>query len=327
MLIIKLKDVFVFQKHTKFEYNLIISTIFYEKTNCLFLLLSIAKIPVCSAQQKQKTIADTDYFVTEWQGDEIKIDNISGENIIAQYRVKGQNKWNNCKVLNRKLEIKNLSPNKTYELRLLSVDGIKIIKYNYSISETKFNYSLKLVTQWGTAHWKDMSMAFALCKNLDVTASDTPNLTNCNDCSFMFHHCEKLKGNNKFNDWNVSNIRNMKSMFLVATSFNQPINHWDVSNVTNMCGMFSKAKSFNQPLNNWNVANVTDMNNMFSGAKAFNQPLDKWDVSKVTTMSCMFLGAKKFNQPLNKWNVSNVKDWDCVFGRSMDENNIPEKFK
>ena len=62
-------------------------------------------------------------------------------------------------------------------------------------------------------------------------------------------------------------------MFYYATSFNQPLNNWNVSNVTCINSMFLRAESFNQPLNNWNVSNVTYMNNMFAGANSFNQPL------------------------------------------------------
>ena len=43
-------------------------------------------------------------------------------------------------------------------------------------------------------------------------------------------------------------------MFNRATSFNQPLNNWDVSKVTSMESMFWGATSFNQPLNNWNVS-------------------------------------------------------------------------
>ena len=50
------------------------------------------------------------------------------------------------------------------------------------------------------------------------------------------------------------------------------INNWDVSKVTDMRSMFAHARSFNQPLNNWNVSNVTDMSRMFEGAESFNQP-------------------------------------------------------
>jgi len=42
-------------------------------------------------------------------------------------------------------------------------------------------------------------------------------------------------------------------MFYRAVLFNQPLNNWNVSNVRNMGSMFCAAKSFNQPLTNWNV--------------------------------------------------------------------------
>ena len=51
------------------------------------------------------------------------------------------------------------------------------------------------------------------------------------------------------------------------------IENWDVSNVTNMSSLFANAHSFNQPLNKWNVSNVTDIWGMFDGASSFNQPL------------------------------------------------------
>ena len=66
-----------------------------------------------------------------------------------------------------------------------------------------------------------------------------------------------------------------------AVSFNQPLNNWNVSNVTDMRRMFCAAESFNQPLNNWNVSNVEDMEGMFAVAQSFNQPLNNWNVSNV----------------------------------------------
>ena len=93
-------------------------------------------------------------------------------------------------------------------------------------------------------------------------------------------------------------------MFYKARSFNQSLNNWNVSNVTNMRWMFEDARSFNQPLNNWNVSNVKYMGAMFQGARSFNQPLNNWNVSNVRNMKRMFAGATSFNQPLNNWSVS-----------------------
>ena len=55
--------------------------------------------------------------------------------------------------------------------------------------------------------------------------------------------------------------------FNQAKSFNQPLNDWDVSNVTNMRAMFKNSEEFNQPLNDWDVSNVTNMSEMFMVAE------------------------------------------------------------
>ena len=43
-------------------------------------------------------------------------------------------------------------------------------------------------------------------------------------------------------------------MFYKAEAFNQPIEEWDVSNVTDMKVVFCKAEAFNQPTEKWDVS-------------------------------------------------------------------------
>ena len=54
-------------------------------------------------------------------------------------------------------------------------------------------------------------------------------------------------------------------MFLGASNFNQPLNEWDVSNVTEMESMFFFAGSFNQDFSSWNISDETDNRRMFVG--------------------------------------------------------------
>jgi len=140
---------------------------------------------------------------------------------------------------------------------------------------------------------------------------DNWDVSQVTDMNSLFKTHEDF--NEDISNWNVSNVQNMEDMFCNAISFNQPLNNWDVSNVTSMKYMFNGAKSFNQPLNNWNVSNVTTMRVMFAYAKSFNQPLNNWNVSNVTTMRAMFAYAKSFNQPLDNWNVSNVSNIKKMF--------------
>ena len=172
---------------------------------------------------------------------------------------------------------------------------------------------LREVKQWGSQAWTSMASAFKGCSQLQITATDAPNLSKVTDMSEMFRSCSALTGHVSMSDWDVSNVTTMIRMFAAARAFNQPLNEWNVSKVTYMRGMFQGARAFNQPLDKWKVFNVTDMEFMFSGARTFNQPLNKWNVSKVTDMTGMFAGAMAFNQPLDKWKVSNVTDMEFMF--------------
>jgi surface protein len=195
------------------------------------------------------------------------------------------------------------------------------------------------ISQWGNINWTSMYDAFNGCKNMDVTATDTPILTNVTDLSFMFQNCNTLVGNSSFANWNTSKVTKMIWMFASAATFNQNIGNWDTSNVTdmsfmfngatafnqnignwnttkviNMYSLFAGATAFNQNIGNWNTANVTDMSGMFSAAKAFNQNIGSWNTSKVTDMSGMFYNATAFNQNIGGWNTSKVTDMSYIFG-------------
>ena len=173
---------------------------------------------------------------------------------------------------------------------------------------------LTKVTHWGTTQWTSLTKAFSGCGNMDITATDKPDLSSVTDLSMMFDGCGGLVYNLSIDDWNVSHITNMSGMFGAATEFNQPLNNWDVSHVTNMQGMFAEALKFNQPLNNWVVSSVTNMSGTFVAAMKFNQNINSWNVSNVTDMSNMFGTARDFNQPLNNWVTSKVTNMSGMFG-------------
>ena len=109
-------------------------------------------------------------------------------------------------------------------------------------------------------------------------------------------------------NWNVSNVTDMKYMFANCTHFRGIVNDWDVSNVTDMTGMFRGCKRFDgNGLENWDVSNVKYMNSMFNNCGELNTDFSKWDVSNVIDMSGMFRYCEKFTGiGLSNWDVSNV---------------------
>ena len=125
----------------------------------------------------------------------------------------------------------------------------------------------------------------------------------------------------RIEDWDVSNVTNMKELFMDKSNFNEDISRWNTSNVTDMSRMFYDALKFNQDIGNWNTSKVTNMEDMFSASAywykpSFNQDISRWDVSNVTNMSGMFYSAINFNQNIGGWDVSNVQDMSMMFRRA-----------
>ncbi len=174
------------------------------------------------------------------------------------------------------------------------------------------------ISQWGNIRLGNSNSYFYGCSNLQLTATDALNLTGTTTLNQAFKDCINLGNSGNMNNWDVSGIKSMRSMFQnfdETSSFDQPISNWDVSAVTDMESMFWGSSSFNQPIGDWNVSSVTIMGGMFLAASSFNQPIGDWDVSSVTSIS-MFNGASSFNQPIGDWDISSVTSLDFMFSAS-----------
>jgi surface protein len=203
------------------------------------------------------------------------------------------------------------------------------------------------VEQWGATKWTSMNEAFKACINLNITATDVPNLSSVTDMYGMFTGCVKLNGPSNINSWNTIRVTNMYDLFNGCTIFNQNIGSWKTDSVTSMLQMFRGASAFNQNIgswntgrvgsfqqtftnctafnqniSSWNTANAGEMNGMFQGATAFNQNIGSWNTAKVANMNNMFSGASAFNQNIGNWSLkSNVTMNNMLTNCGMDCNN------
>ncbi|BFP42033.1 hypothetical protein FGF1_28780 [Flavobacteriaceae bacterium GF1] len=191
-----------------------------------------------------------------------------------------------------------------------------------TLSRINFNNSgdrekILSVDQWGSIAWSRMDFAFKGCPNLDVKATDAPDLSNVTNMTSMFTECSSLQGSAGFNTWNTAKVQFMQRVFEKATVFDQDIDNWNTSSVSNMVGMFLDATAFNGNIGSWNTGNVTDMRFMFLNAMAFNQNIGNWDVSLVEVTSYMFesrQGTKTaFNQNLGNWNLRSLSTASGMF--------------
>ena len=112
---------------------------------------------------------------------------------------------------------------------------------------------------------------------LDV--SSLTNLIKCDDFTSIFQGYDRVKHIIGLEDWDVSNVKDMRCMFYNCKYFNSNLSKWDVSNVENMNGMFMGCKKFNCNLSNWDVSGVRDMEDMFDGCKSLQQ-IPSWYKNK-----------------------------------------------
>ena len=142
---------------------------------------------------------------------------------------------------------------------------------------------------------------------------------------------ECLNSNNyNLNCIDTSKITDMSDLFYDSKfeNINIDVSKWDVSNVKNMKSMFFGYTNFNCDLSNWDVSNVTNMSNMFQLCENFTgEGLDKWDVSNVIHMHYMFFECTNFNCDLSKWNVNNVTNMNYIFDGCKSLKNTPSWYK
>ena len=113
-------------------------------------------------------------------------------------------------------------------------------------------------------------------------------------------------------DIDVVNITDMSYLFKESTRKNfDGIEQWNVSNLINMREMFCNCRNFNQDISAWNVSKVKDMTYAFAFIK-FNQDLSNWKLDSIEKVASAdpFLGNSSMKQdfkpsPFNKAGFSN----------------------
>jgi len=200
----------------------------------------------------------------------------------------------------------------------ISITGDKF--YGFKFNNGSQKEKIVSVEQWGDPQLRSMDRAFYGCTNLQVNATDSPNLNFATSMSRAFRGATSF--NSSIDHWDVSNITSLSELFRDATSFNQSLNSWNIFKATNTAGMFYGATSFNGNISNWSTINITSMSSMFRGATSFNQNIKNWNISKVTNSSSMFYGATSFNSDIGEWNTEKITNMSSMFrgATSFDQN-------
>jgi len=169
--------------------------------------------------------------------------------------------------------------------------------------------------QWGTTQWVSMDGAFYGAVNLQVPASDIPNLSAAESLNEMFRGA--AQANPDTTHWNTSNITSMTAMFHDAVAAMPNTSNWNTTAVTSMQNMFRSATLATPNTYKWDTTNVTSMHGMFRDSANATPDTAKWNTAKVTDMYAMFLGAAKAQPITTHWNTANVTNMAFLFKEAL----------
>lgn len=177
-----------------------------------------------------------------------------------------------------------------------SVAGEYVVKITGTFPHIRFNNGgdkgkLLEIKSWGDISWSSFNGSFFGCSNMNLTASDKPNLLLVTNADRAFRDC---------------------------SSFNADIGHWDVSNINNAFEFFSNSAFDNggsDSIDEWDVSSFDVFNNMFQSTP-FNRYIASWDVSSVRLMVSMF-ESTPFDQDLGNWDFSSVESMTYFLNNSQ----------
>ena len=165
--------------------------------------------------------------------------------------------------------------------------------------------------QWGNIQWLTMKSAFRGCTNLQVTATDVPDLSNVTSLQQMFYFASVADPD--VSSWNTANVTDMGSMFQNATSANPNVSMWNTANVTNMSSMFQSASSAIPNVSMWNTAKVTNMQSLFQSATSANPNVSMWNTAKVINFNSTFFDATSAIPNVSMWNTTEATNMYSMF--------------
>lgn len=257
--------------------------------------------------------AAPDEFITTWKTDNPGTSSSTSITIpaLGNYQVD----WNNDGLyINADELVVNVGP-VTHDFGVVGNYTIRIkgLVHRISFNPIGIDDKEKLIAlnQWGTNNWATMENMFVGAKNLEVLATDVPNLSSVTSLNGMFLRAELANPNTT--NWDVSTIVVMANMFNGAVSANPNTADWDVSLVIDMRNMFADTDVANPDTSQWNVSSVKLMDSMFSNAIAAQPDTSNWATVNVLGMSEMFRNASEANPDTSGWNTSLVGSMRSMF--------------
>ncbi|MGP1501192.1 MAG: BspA family leucine-rich repeat surface protein [Bergeyella cardium] len=163
------------------------------------------------------------------------------------------------------------------------------------VAEEKAQF--KVLKHWGKRKWVgNLAGMFMGCSSLKIEAQDVPNFSNVTSVSSMFNGCTSLESVPNINQWNLSAVQDIHSMFEGATKFNQSLEGWVI-----------KVEG----------AKLTDIfTNTAMSSENYGKTLKGWAENKETAKNVILSSDRKYKASAKQYRQSLIdnKGWTITDG-------------
>lgn len=182
-----------------------------------------------------------------------------------------------------------------------------------------FTYKTGLVSlsYLDTSNVTSLKNMFYGCSNLtsiDVSSFNTSKVT---DMSYIFFNCPILETITGLNNWDTSNVINMKFMFYLCYKLSElNLSSWNTNKVTKMGSMFNGCESLTSlNLNNFNTDNATEMSSMFCDClNLISLSINNFNASNASSLYEMFANCKNLTSlDMCSFNIGDSTVTDYMF--------------
>ena len=186
-----------------------------------------------------------------------------------------------------------------------SSSGEYNITINGTITGFRFNNGgdkLKLIdiSQWGDLNVGNSNGYFYGCSNLDVSATDTLDLTGTTTLAYAFYGCSGLTSLDT-SGWNTSSVTSFYTTFYGCSGLTSlDTSGWDTSSVTSFSKAFSSCSGLTSlDTSGWNVSSLTYATDMFYGVTlnttSYDSLLNNWASQSLQTAVPFHGGNSKYS--------------------------------
>ena len=221
-----------------------------------------------------------------------------------------------------------------YGRRLRSLDISELLIPNVTTMECCFRQCQSLIGTLDLRHWNmskvtNFAYVFDQCRNIETIDLRNCNLSSITLIYYCFEYCWALKEIKGISEWNVSQCKDFRSIFLECWSLQElDLESWNTSQVTTMASLFSYCYSLKSlKISSWDISKVTTLGSTFNACWSLQElDISSWTPIKVTSLSTTFGNCRSLKRlDLTNWTTGTLTSISsmCSACYSLQQLSIP----